>query len=378
MSLSLESHAARPNWKQRVEESGLIWHGHGQDHYWSETQHVSFDLASLEILEDAANQLHEMCLRAVGEIMRRNWWSRLGIPEAVIPWIKESWMKGDFSLYGRFDLAWNGSGYPKLLEYNADTPTSLLEASIIQWDWLQDVFPESDQLNSMHEALVDRWRLVSARRIHFACVKGAVEDLQTVAYLAETAEQAGKEVILMDVSEIGFNEWGQFTDAEEQPIEKLFKLYPWEWILREEFGEELVKQHPMICEPLWKMLWSNKALLPILWELFPNHPLLLPAFDRLEALKSHGVESWVEKPMFGREGGGVKLFEKGQLAAQQVQQEEPGEMVYQQKAQLYRSGEEHFVFGMWMVGDRCTGMSIRADRSPITGNFSRFLPHRIR
>jgi glutathionylspermidine synthase len=36
-------------------------------------------------------------------------------------------------LYGRFDLAYRGDGPPKLLEYNADTPTALFEAAVVQW-----------------------------------------------------------------------------------------------------------------------------------------------------------------------------------------------------------------------------------------------------
>ena len=57
-------------------------------------------------------------------------------------------------MYGRFDLAYDGTTPPKLLEYNADTPTSLLEAAVIQWRWQQDMRPERDQFNSIHERLL--------------------------------------------------------------------------------------------------------------------------------------------------------------------------------------------------------------------------------
>lgn len=69
-----------------------------------------------------------------------------------------SWNEEPPAIYGRFDLAYDGIHPPKLLEYNADTPTALLEASVVQWYWLQDVFPKDDQFNSIHEHLVAKWK----------------------------------------------------------------------------------------------------------------------------------------------------------------------------------------------------------------------------
>ena len=154
-NIRLQSSLPRQGWKQRVEAAGLIWHGEGGVPYWNENQHLVLTLEAAEVLEDAASELHALCLEACEQIMRCDWWARLAIPDAAVGLIQTSWLAQDFSLYGRFDLAWDGTGPPKLLEYNADTPTSLLEAAVIQWQWLEDTFPESDQLNSIHEALVD-------------------------------------------------------------------------------------------------------------------------------------------------------------------------------------------------------------------------------
>ncbi|RYD23288.1 MAG: glutathionylspermidine synthase family protein, partial [Verrucomicrobiaceae bacterium] len=158
--IRLERNAPRPDWQQRVEEAGLIWHGAGGEPYWTDDQHLVFTLDAAETLENAALELHALCLEACDKIVRNGWWDRLAIPESAIGMIQTSWMTSDLSLYGRFDLAWDGTGDPKLLEYNADTPTSLLEAAVIQWQWLEQVFPENDQLNSIHEGLIDRWKQV--------------------------------------------------------------------------------------------------------------------------------------------------------------------------------------------------------------------------
>lgn len=375
--IRVENNAPRPDWRQRVEAAGLIWHGADGDAYWSEDQHLALTLAAAETLEDAATELHALCLEACEQIVRRGWWDRLAIPDAAAGLIQTSWMASDFSIYGRFDLAWDGSGQPKLLEYNADTPTSLLEASVIQWQWLEEVAPESDQLNSIHEALVERWKLCPEPMVHFACAWDNLEDRQTVAYLAETAEQAGKSVELMDVREIGFSEEGRFTDPSERAIDKIFKLYPWEWMVQEPFFAEIGPERARFIEPAWKMMLSNKGLLPILWELNPGHPLLLPAYFSREELCAQGVTFWVEKPFFGREGAGISLLDRGKSIAAGAPGHHGEPLVYQKHARLFTAGREHFVWGLWMVGDACRGLSARGDSSPITGNLSRFFPHRI-
>jgi len=376
-AIRFENNSPRQDWRARVEAEGLIWHGAGDLPYWSEDEHLVLTLKAAETLENAASELHALCLEACDAIVKRGWWDRLAIPQAAIGLVQTSWMTSDLSIYGRFDLAWDGKGQPKLLEYNADTPTSLLEAAVIQWQWLEDVAPDCDQLNSIHEALVARWKLVPENHIHFACGWDNLEDRQTIAYLAETAEQAGKSVTLMDISEIGFSEFGRFTDSAELPIDKLFKLYPWEWMVEEPFFAEIGQERSRFIEPTWKMMLSNKGLLPILWELNPGHPLLLPAYLTKEALCSQGVSRWVEKPFFGREGAGISLIDRGNKLATGAAGHQNEPMVYQKHAELFAAAGRHFVWGLWMIGDECRGLSVRGDTSPITGNLSRFLPHRI-
>ena len=199
----------------------------------------------------------------------------------------------------------------------------------------------------------------------------------TIAYLAETAEQAGKSVGLMAMEEIGLSADGRFTDADELPIEKLFKLYPWEWMMDEPFFAEIAQERHRFIEPAWKMMLSNKGILPILWDLNPGHPLLLPAALSREALCSQGVTSWVEKPLFGREGADVSLMDRGNRIAQGAPGPPGAPLVYQTCANLFTAERKHFVWGLWMVGDECRGLSARGDNSPVTGNLSQFFAHRL-
>lgn len=373
--IRIQERLRRHDWKQRVEEVGLTWHSADGQPYWAEGRHVTLSLAAAEVLEDAANELHQLSLQACEEIVARGWWDRLALPAKAIPLVEESWRERDVSLYGRFDLAWNGSGTPKLLEYNADTPTSLLEAAVVQWQWLEETSPHLDQLNSLHEALIERWALFPEPVIHFACVWDALEDRQTIAYLAETAEQAGKEVILLDMGEVGVSSDGRFTDTEEREIQRLFKLYPWEWMAKESFFDFVTPKRSLFTEPAWKMMLSNKGILAILWELNPGHPLLLPASLDYTDLQRAGIGSYVSKPLLGREGANVRIFENGRITAETPGAYGDAPLVYQQKADLLRDGNRSSVWGAWMVGDQCRGLSVREDDSPITGNHSRFLAH---
>ncbi len=375
--ISLAENKPRMFWKQCVEDAGLIWHSADGEPYWTEDQHLVLTLAEAETLESAANELHELCLDACDKIINNDWFARMGIPDKAAALIEQSWELDDFYLYGRFDLAWDGHGNPKLLEYNADTPTSLLEAAVIQWQWLEEVFPQGDQLNSIHEALVERWKQNHEQKVHFACAWENLEDRQTVAYLAETAEQAGKLAHLMDISDVGVSEQGRFVDENEQVIDRIFKLYPWEWMIDEPFFDNIAKERFRFQEPAWKMLLSNKAILPILWELNREHPLLLPAYFSQSELSLYGASKWVEKPFFGREGAGISIFDHGRPVAKGASGHEDEPRIYQKHANLFSAKGEHFIWGLWMIGDECRGLSARGDSSPITGNLSRFFPHRI-
>ncbi|HUR46570.1 MAG TPA: glutathionylspermidine synthase family protein [Candidatus Saccharimonadales bacterium] len=362
----------REGWKQKVEQIGLTYHSHENGPYWDESAYYEFTKAEIDELEKTANTLHDLCLTAAGAVIERGWWERLAISEKAIPLIVKSWERDDFSLYGRFDVAYDGKTPPKLLEYNADTPTALVEAAVAQWFWLQDRFQGMDQFNSIHERLVTAWKKLSGERIHFSAVKEHPEDEQTVLYLQDTCHQAGLVTKQVAVEDIGWNETRKcFADLEDQKIINCFKLYPWEWMMHEAFAEHLALEPARFIEPAWKMLLSNKGLLPILWELFPGHPNLLPAYDNPEPLRGN----YVRKPKLSREGANLLLMENGV-----VQEETPGDYgeeghVYQALAKIPEFDGNHPVLGLWIVDHEGAGLGIREDTKRVTGNLSRFVPH---
>ena len=370
----MKRHSCEPraDWREKVEALGLTFHSHENGPYWDESACYELTAAEVDALESAANSLHYLCIEAAEAVIEHDWWGRLGIPEAAIPAILRSWERDDFSLYGRFDLAFTQDSPPKLLEYNADTPTALLEASVIQWYWLQDRYPHADQFNSIHERLIQAWRRWAGATIHFSSIKDNSEDEQTVLYLRDTCEQAGVKTRGVYVEDIGWDRRRKhFVDLDLQPIERCFKLYPWEWLWHEEFGPHLALDCVQLIEPAWKMLLSNKALLPILWELFPEHPNLLPAYDTSEALGN----SYARKPKLSREGSNVALMERG-VALDETRGDYGEEgYVYQALAPSCSLDGNYPVFGVWVVDHEAAGLGIREDTRRITTNLSRFVPH---
>ena len=293
-------------------------------------------------------------------------------------WICASWDRDEVTIYGRFDLAYNGRSPPKLLEYNADTPTALLEAAVIQWFWMKDRFPRLDQFNSIHDRLIEAWRRVRSvygePLVHFAAMgQASQEDFMTVTYLRETARQAGLDTDYLDVTRIGWNERrGSFVDEHERAIRACFKLYPWEWLTREAFAPGLRRSVARWFEPAWKMLLSNKQLLVVLWELFPDCPYLLPA-----SAERFVDGDYVRKPTLSREGANVQILRAGTVTHENDGPYDAGPFIYQRIGPVPRIDGVHPIIGSWMVNGNACGIGIREDASPITGNTSRFVPHVI-
>jgi glutathionylspermidine synthase len=363
----------RIHWQSKVEAAGLTWHT-PESTYWNESAFYELSAKDVEALEFGTNELARMTLRAAQHIIDRQLYSRMAIPQSAVALIERSWEEEPPSLYGRFDLAYDGSGPPKLLEYNADTPTSLLEAAVVQWYWLQDVFPSRDQFNSIHDRLIARWKelrdYLPNQHVDFCSIDDA-EDGSTVTYLEDTAQQAGLTASIFPIDEIGWN--GQsFVGPDERALGAVFKLYPWEWMIREAFGEYLGKDRTIWIEPPWKMLLSNKGILPVLWELFPHHPNLLEAHWG----NPGEMEAWVKKPLLGREGANITLQQTGLNLETEGTYGAEG-FIFQELAVLNRL-DVHAVIGSWLIGhqdDSACGVGIRESDSPIVTNTSRFVPH---
>ncbi|MGL4812908.1 MAG: glutathionylspermidine synthase family protein [Beijerinckiaceae bacterium] len=376
----------RANWQERARKLGFTFHTIDGEKYWDETAFYAFSLREIETgIEDVANNLYQLCLSAVDRIVKdERLLRRLAIPELAWDCMARSWNEKQPSLYGRFDFRFDGASPAKLLEFNGDTPTSIYEAAVFQWYWLEDSIANgtlrrgTDQFNGLHEALVARFRDIAAGgAVHLASFPDHEEDRGTVAYLEECVRAAGSEPHFIAIADIGLTPDGQFIDANDKPIERLFKLYPWEWMWQDEFGRAVPACTTQFIEPPWKLLISNKGLLPVLWEMEPGHPNLLPAYFADDPRRAELGSRYAMKPLYSREGANVMLVDGQAVTVGDLGQYGKEGFVYQALAPLPVFDRNYPVIGAWIVGETCRGIGIREDKSPITKNSSRFLPHAI-
>lgn len=409
--------APRENWQRKVEEIGFDWHTN-QDQpgqptpYWDETAHWVLTAAEVDLLEEATDELQAMCLEAIDRIITEKLYRLIGYPDSVADLVTESWRRrssSDTGLYGRFDFAFpgleHGEAAPKMLEYNADTPTGLFEASVVQWHWLQDCFPDGDQFNSIHEALVDGWTKLKGNDddalLHLTSLAPHPEDEGTVRYMQDVAIEAGFATKMIPAADIGWSEstdgtdGGYFVDLQDMPIAMLYKLLPWDWVLSDPFGDNMARavmtKSVRVIEPAWKLIPASKGILPVLWDMFPHHPYLLES--HFETSKFANGGDVFAKPKLGREGANISLAtlgQGGQIVGQPLHSVagpygKEG-YVYQAAAPMARAegldGQgkpctHHAVIGSWVISGQSRGVGFREDTALITQNTSRFVPHRF-
>ncbi|QJR82008.1 glutathionylspermidine synthase family protein [Alteromonas pelagimontana] len=382
----------RPNWQQLAAEFGFHFHTMYGEPYWDESAYYQLTLTQIEKhIEDPTEEIHQMCLAAVENVVNdETLLRRFQIPEPYWDLLKASWATRQPSLYSRLDLVYDGSGPAKLLENNADTPTSLYESGFWQWLWLEqqvdrgNIHRKADQFNSLQEKLIHRFdeiaRFHQINQMHFACCKDTDEDRGTVQYLQDCAAAAGINTDFVFIDDIGLGDTGVFTDLANMPITDCFKLYPWEFMLRESYADALADANVNWIEPLWKAIISNKALLPLLWQMFPNHPNLLPAYfadDFSSLAKGSDSGKWIKKPLFSREGANISLLENGRenLLSDGPYGEEG--FIIQAFHPLPRFENNYTLIGSWLIDDKPGGISIREDTCEITQDLSRYLPHII-
>lgn len=417
----------RDGWQETIKRQGLVYNDAVKDgrtvHYWNENAAYQFSMAEVLHLEKVTDNLHRMSLEAARFLAaeQRNPGSpfaQMGISPEGLEYAIESLNRNDPDLYGRFDLVYSDPSTPaKMLEYNADTPTGLVEGSIVQWYWFEDMFINRgktgyDQWNGLHEALVNRfakYRDALRHDVHtnpnpklhfgYTALDDSGEDVMTVEYLRDCAIQAGftardglGETIYdannnplpmaqrIEMTQIGFNwDTNRFVDEHDEPIDHIFKLYPWEDLISEEFGEPLSDTQPRgWIEPAWKMFLSNKMLSAALWHIYPYHENLLKTF--VDAPRF--MDEYVKKPLHGREGDNIEIHTPTQSIVQPGRYGGEG-YVFQEYVQIPNFQDEqgrpnYPVLGSWVVDGESFGVGIRESDGPVTDYYCRFVPNIIK
>ena len=380
---------------QYLESLGFVWHTDSDESAYVSTELVCISKAEAEAYYEASNTLYDMYVEAAEHVIENNLYHDIGIPFNLVDIIEESWENDvHWHLYGRFDLAGGIDGKPiKLLEFNADTPTALFETAIVQWAILKKNNLEgSSQFNSTYEALVDNFkRLVTLEedvssfeehydgwKFLFTSVRGNEEEENTVKLLQHIAQEAGYETEFAYIDDVEFDE-EEGISYQDESYELWFKLIPWEDIAVEEsdlamlLSNIIKNQKAIIFNPAYSLIFQSKGLLKILWDLYPNHPLLLESsFEPLTAQKQ------VKKPIFGREGGDVSIIDKNGVELESVNGDYGNhKMIYQAYIELTTDSKGlSYQAGVFYIYEAC-GLGFRKG-GKILDNMSKFVGHIVK
>lgn len=374
--------SVREDYKEKIEELGFTF----SDEYWDEKAYYEITSKEVDLIEKASKECYDMACATMDKMVKeykqgnKNVFGLFGFPDDVIEAIVNSWENDDLSLYGRFDFCMK-NGKIKLYEFNADTPTSLLESSLIQWYWKEEKFPDNDQYNSIHENLVQSWRDIAdfykIKSVGIASVQDSDEDLSTSGYIAGCAVQAGLDVQQFDILDLRFDEFGNAYNPDDTKIESLFKLYPSEWLIQEnpQMFNKLCLQR--MIEPAWKVIMSSKLFMCYMSK-YNNSEYILDAFaSSRKNIKD--MNNICTKPYFGREGANIRLYGNNNNIIQETNGDYGDQLcIVQELFTLPDFGGYYPVIGSWIIGGVPSGIGIRESKTLVTDNMSMFVPHIIK
>ena len=345
---------------------------------------------------ETGNRLYDLFVQAGTYVMQNNLLDSLGIPRNLHELVRLSWEDDrHLHLFGRFDFAGGVDGLPiKLLEFNADTPTSLPETAIIQWAQLKaNGLPEEAQFNHVYDALIDNFNRLKSLNpdrepaILFSTLRGAQEDDDNVSLLVAAAGEAGFETRFCYVDEVNFSDTeGIFAPDGKGNFTRFdfwFKLVPWEYVAQDEpelckILTQIVRRDlAVILNPAYTMLFQSKAILKYLWDLFPEDSALLEA-SLVEPVGKSNFP-FVQKVLFGREGANVSIHDEIGLPVEVRGGEyEKQPSVYQALAQLARDESgQYYQAGVFFAYESC-GLGFRRSPKKIIDNGAQFVGHIVR
>lgn len=379
---------------QQFESMGLQWHTDLDNTSYISDELIHITEQEANVFYEAGNTLYDMFVEAGEYVIENDLFFELDIPPSLIDAIKQSWEEDiHWHLYGRFDLAGGLEGRPiKLLEFNADTPTMLYETALLQWALLKhNKLDENKQFNNIHNALSENFKrlitldkntssfnsLYEGWKILFSCITDSSEDISTTRFLEYIARESGFICDFAPIDKINFSAT-EGVSFEGVNYEFLFKLIPWENIAIDEpelallMSEMMTNHNAIFLNPAYTLLFQSKRMLKILWDLFPNHPLLLPAsFEPLPKTKQ------VHKRAFGREGANIEIIDsQGRILESKKGIYTHHKSVYQAYYELNSHKDAYYQPNVFFAYESC-GLGFRKGGN-IIDNFSKFVSHCIK
>jgi glutathionylspermidine synthase len=386
----------REDWQAKVEMLGLTFHTNDDGSpYWDESVCYRFEKAEAETIRDATREIHRIAMLAVDHVIRnpRLIVERFGLPQMYVGYLTASWLRRDPTTVGRLDLAYDPkTNAVKLIEYNADASGLILEMQA-QREWKDDFIPTAKQLNSLDAKLRQRYaelyRTLPDKTIHFASLEGhpteddpdrnwSSEEFETAMYLKKHAIDAGFDTHWMYIGDVQHNQIEGLIDPDFNQIKNMVKLYPWDFTIADDTSGTMLEDRTRVIEPVWTTLLSNKALLAILWELFPGHPNLLPTFfGDTDDLTLNDSGNYFVKPITSRWGMNIRYVRNHEVVETTDGRYADNPLIYQAAGVVPQFDGQHVVIGSFLVGGQPAGMILRESTSAIVTGEARVVPHYV-
>ncbi len=368
-------------------------------------RYVCLSESAFRELRHASNELHAMFLQATDCVMDSDaLLSKFGFPPQLWSRLRSSWdNRKNHMITGRLDFAVSESGI-KVYEYNADSASCYMECAHIQQLWARShhIVEGHNGGEHLREHLVHAWKKANIAGPLHILLDSDPEETYHALFMKSTMDEVGIDCrIIHDLKELAWGKNGEVVDAVGTPIHCVWKTWAWETALdqlraeidldteamlpdqRQKIGggrpaliDVLLRKEVVVFEPLWTLVPSNKAILPILWDMFPEHPNLLDTrFELTDALRASG---YVEKPIVGRCGANISIVGADQKLVDTVGgQFYDKDSIYQKKFDLPCIDGFYTQISSFVVDGRYAGAGARVDKSPIINGESDILPLRI-
>ena len=352
-------------------------------HYYTITESAEQELIK------ATNELHLMYLHATDKVLKDdNLLALFDIPKILWPRLRLSWQRRRHHMItGRMDFCMDERGV-KVYEYNADSASCHTEAGLILERWAEQGYKGNgfNPAEGLINELAGAWKHSRARPFVHIMQDKDIEENYHAQFMEQALHQAGFETrILRGLDELGWDAAGQLIDGEGRLVNCVWKTWAWETAfdqIREVSDREfaavpirtghpqnevrlidvLLRPEVLVFEPLWTVIPGNKAILPILWSLFPHHRYLLDTdFTVNDELVKTG---YAVKPIAGRCGSNIDLVSyheevldktSGKFAEQKN--------IYQQLWCLPKVDGKYIQVCTFTVGGNYGGTCLRGDES---------------
>ena len=390
------------NEQEPLEKAYILATGHAVNHDDQYRYFTISDSAEQELIR-ATNELHLMYLYATDKVLKdNNLLHYFNIPEILWPRLRLSWQQRRYQMIsGRLDFCMDERGL-KVYEYNADSASCHTETSIILQKWAiqagltEGTNPGEGLLNS----LASCWKHIDAKPFVHIMQDNDSEENYHALFMQKALTQAGfSSKILCGLDALHWDKQGRLVDDEDRQVTCVWKTWAWETVL-EQLRQESEAQtaglpirtgHPenavrlidvllrpevSVFEPLWTVIPSNKAILPVLWSLFPNHRYLLEStFELNESLIKKG---YAVKPIAGRRGSDIQLVSnQEQILDKTVGRFAKQENIYQELWCLPKVDNRYVQICTFTAGGHYGGTCLRSDPSLVIKGESDMQPLRV-